>query len=106
YDISSGLPANGSMSIDPNTGVLTGTPTQAGSFLMTVTATDTNGCTGGRTYQLDVAVGDQTITYTSVPPGSATVGGATYDVTATASSGLPVTFSIDATATSVCSIAG
>ncbi len=54
-----------------------------------------------------VAKGDQTISFTSTAPASAKVGGPTYTVTATASpSGLPVTFTIDASATSVCSIAG
>ena len=54
-----------------------------------------------------VAKGDQTISFTSTAPAAATVGGATYTVTATASpSGLPVAFTIDAVATSVCSIAG
>ncbi|HVT19110.1 MAG TPA: Ig-like domain-containing protein [Thermoanaerobaculia bacterium] len=53
-----------------------------------------------------VAKGDQTITFTSTAPASAKVGGPTYNVTATASSGLAVTFTIDASATSVCSISG
>src|ERR1700726_3661986 len=53
-----------------------------------------------------VAKGDQTITFTSTAPGGAKVGGPTYTVTATASSGLPVTFTIDASASAVCSISG
>ena len=53
-----------------------------------------------------VAKGDQTITFTSTAPSGATVGGPTYNVTATASSGLTVTFTIDASAASVCSISG
>ena len=53
-----------------------------------------------------VSKGSQTITFTSTAPAAATVGGPTYTVTATASSGLPVTFTIDASATSVCSISG
>ena len=53
-----------------------------------------------------VIKGSQTITFTSTAPGAAAVGGPTYTVTATASSGLPVTFTIDASATSVCSISG
>src|SRR4029078_8648630 len=54
-----------------------------------------------------VSKGDQTISFTSTAPVNAKVGGPTYTVTATASpSGLPVTFTIDATATSVCSISG
>jgi hypothetical protein len=53
-----------------------------------------------------VGKGDQTISFTSSPPATPTVGGATYTVTATATSGLAVTFTIDASAASVCSIAG
>ena len=34
------------------TGVLSGTPTQIGSFPITITATDANGCTGTRAYTL------------------------------------------------------
>jgi hypothetical protein len=49
---------------------------------------------------------DQTISFTSSAPAGAVVGGPTYDVTATATSGLTVTFTIDASAASVCSIAG
>ena len=49
---------------------------------------------------------NQTISFTSSAPASATVGGPTYTVTATATSGLPVTFTIDASASTVCSIAG
>jgi hypothetical protein len=48
----------------------------------------------------------QTISFTSTVPGAATVGGATYTVTATATSSLTVAFTIDATASSVCSISG
>jgi hypothetical protein len=46
----------------------------------------------------------QTINFTSTAPSNATVGGSTYTPTATATSTLPVTFTIDATASSVCSI--
>jgi hypothetical protein len=53
-----------------------------------------------------VGKGSQTISYTSTAPVGATVGGATYTVTATATSGLAVTFTIDASATSVCTISG
>ena len=46
----------------------------------------------------------QTINFTSTAPSNATMGGPTYTPTATATSGLPVTITIDATASSVCSI--
>src|SRR6185436_3441646 len=48
----------------------------------------------------------QTISFTSTAPATATALGPTYTVTATATSGLPVTFSIDAVATAICTIAG
>jgi hypothetical protein len=48
----------------------------------------------------------QTISFTSTAPSNATVGGPTYTVSATATSGLPVSFTIDSTAMSVCSISG
>jgi len=65
------------------------------------------GCIGSTaTLSFPVGKGDQTITFTSTAPAGATVGGPTYNVTATASSGLAVTFTIDAEARSVCSISG
>jgi hypothetical protein len=42
------------LSLNPGTGVLSGTPTQAGSFPITVVATDLNGCPGTRDYTLVV----------------------------------------------------
>jgi hypothetical protein len=56
--------------------------------------------------QQSVVVGlvSQTITFTSTAPTDAVVGGATYTPTATASSGLPVTLTVDASASAVCTI--
>jgi hypothetical protein len=51
-----------------------------------------------------VGKGSQSITFTSSAPGSATIGGATYTVTATASSGLPVSLSTETP--EVCTLAG
>jgi PKD repeat protein len=42
-----GLPST--ITLDPTTGVISGTPTAAGVVNVTVVATDANGCTGGRT---------------------------------------------------------
>ena len=53
-----------------------------------------------------VGQGSQTISFTSTAPAAATVGGASYTVAATATSGLPVSFSIAAGSSSVCAIAG
>ena len=56
-------------------GVLSGTPTQTGSFPIAVTVTDANGCTGtGATYNLIIAC--QTITVTNPANGNGTVSAA------------------------------
>jgi hypothetical protein len=47
----------------------------------------------------------QTISFTSKPPGNVFVG-TPYKVTAEATSGNPVTFTIDAQSASVCSVSG
>jgi hypothetical protein len=52
----------------------------------------------------DIGQGPQTISFTSTPPSDAYVGGPTYAVAATASSGLAVTFSSGSP--SVCSVSG
>jgi alpha-tubulin suppressor-like RCC1 family protein len=49
---------------------------------------------------------NQAITFMSTPPSAPYSGGPTYTVSASASSDLPVTLSIDASASSVCSISG
>lgn len=55
---------------------------------------------------LTVTKADQYITFSSASPTNATFSGPTYTVAATATSGLPVSFSIGPAATSVCSISG
>lgn len=47
----------------------------------------------------------QAIVFVSTSPANATVGGQTYQVAATASSGLPVVLTIDSSSTTVCTIA-
>lgn len=49
---------------------------------------------------------NQTIVFTSAPPPGAVVGGPAYTISATASSGLPVAFSIDGSSAGVCTISG
>ncbi len=48
----------------------------------------------------------QTVSFSSIPPGSAYVGSPTYATSASSSSGLPVVLTIDSSASSVCSING
>ncbi|HUI89938.1 MAG TPA: MBG domain-containing protein [Anaerolineales bacterium] len=53
-----------------------------------------------------VGKANQTISFTSNAPTNAVIGGPTYSLSTTASSGLPVSLTIDASASSVCSISG
>src|SRR3954447_5593997 len=70
-------------------GVLSGTPTQTGSFPITVKATDSNGCSGiGSTYPLTIAC--QTITVTN-PAVSSGVAGTAFNQTFTQSGGIGTT---------------
>ena len=58
-----------------------------------------------QSFAVGAALGSQTITFTSTAPSTASVGGATYTVTAAGGgSGNPVIFTIDAAASAVCSI--
>lgn len=52
YQITGGVAPG--LAVNSSTGVLSGTPTQGGTFLLSVTATDTVGCSGGRVYSLNV----------------------------------------------------
>jgi hypothetical protein len=55
---------------------------------------------------VDAVVTSQTINFTSTAPNTAAVGEPPYTVTATATSGLPVSLTIDSSAASVCSLSG
>jgi hypothetical protein len=52
YSLSGSVPDG--LSINSNTGAITGTPTNAGAYSFTVTATDTNSCVGSTTYSATV----------------------------------------------------
>jgi hypothetical protein len=69
FTTSSTLPTGMSLAAD---GTLSGTPTQSGSFPLTVTATDSNGCTGSDTFTL--TIGCQTITVTNPAVSTGTAG--------------------------------
>ncbi|MEA2237224.1 MAG: large repetitive protein [Thermoanaerobaculia bacterium] len=83
YSTASTLPAG--LSLNSSSGVLSGTPTQSGSFPIVVTATDSNGCTGtGATYTLVLACNVITVTNPGVNTGTA---GTAFSQTFTQSGG-------------------
>jgi hypothetical protein len=86
YSTTSTLPAGLTLAAN---GTLSGTPTQNGTFPITVTATDANGCTGtGSTYTLVIACQSITVTNPGVTTGTAN---APFSQTFTQSGGVGTT---------------
>jgi Putative Ig domain/PLD-like domain len=84
----SGLPAG--LSINSSTGLISGTPTTAGSSSVTVTVTDSTGATGSATFTWTVSAGTSSNTVTVTNPGNqtGTVGtGASLQIAASDSAG-------------------
>ncbi|WP_183865510.1 MBG domain-containing protein, partial [Pedobacter cryoconitis] len=71
-------------------GLLSGTPTETGTFSITITATSATSFTGSKAYSFVINPGVQTITMNTVA--TATYGNADIDPGATATSLLPVTY--------------
>ena len=85
FAVSSGTLPPG-LTLAPN-GILSGTPTSAGSYNFVVTATDTNNCTGNQGYTLTISAAPCptiTLSPSSLPAGTA---GSPYNQTLTASGG-------------------
>lgn len=97
------------LTLHSTTGVISGTPTAAGSFAFTVRVTDSSSPTKSATASLSISVakGAQSIQFSSTPPLFGKPGG-TYPVSATGGgSGNPVTFTVDAASTAgACTISG
>jgi len=106
YSLASGsLPAGTTLST--STGTVSGTPSASGSFSYTINVVDQGGgsATTG-TISGSISLGNQTVSFTSTTPSMPTIG-STYTPTATSTSGLIVTITVDATSSSgVCSISG
>ena len=87
-------------------GNIAGTPTQAGSFPMTITATNATGPTNNQAFTLTVNKGAQTITFNAQTTASRPFSAATFLITpvATASSGLAVNYT--STTPAICTVSG
>ena len=66
WSVSGTLPAG--ITLNPSTGVLSGTPTVTGSFPITVTATEPGGCSGSRSYTLVINCQTITVNPPTIPP--------------------------------------
>ncbi|MFN7974913.1 MAG: putative Ig domain-containing protein [Acidobacteriota bacterium] len=91
YSVTAGALPPG-LALNAATGVLNGTPSATGTFTFTVTATDSNGCTGSRNYTVTISCGTIVIAPASLPTG--TLGGP-YNQSLSSSGGLgPYTYSV------------
>ena len=91
YAITSGTLPDG-LSLDPTTGAITGTPTAAGTgVVVAVTASNATGTSAPANLTFDIAKGGQTISGLSTADSKYTTA-PSYPLTATASSGLAVTY--------------
>ena len=91
YSVSVGsLPAG--LSLDPNTGAITGTPSGSGTSSFTIAALDTVGNTGSHAYTVNVGTATLTVNPSSLPPGTQ---GVVYSQTVIASGGTaPYSYSV------------
>jgi hypothetical protein len=89
YALASGTLPPG-LSLNTSTGAITGTPTAAGSYSITFTASNAAGTSSPATVNFTIAKANQTITFNT--PASVPYGTAPGMLTATSSSGLAVSF--------------
>ena len=90
WSVTGALPTG--ITLNSSSGVLSGTPTQTGSFPITITATDSATCTGSRSYTLVIACQTITVNPATIPQGTA---GTAYTTTFTQANGIgTITWSV------------
>jgi hypothetical protein len=91
YEVTFGALPTG-LVLDPNTGLISGTPSAVGTYNFTITATDLNGCLGSRAYDGMMICPVITLSPATLPAGLI---GSLYSQVITASGGLePYTYSV------------
>ncbi len=100
YSVSAGALPTG-LRLNAANGAITGTPSVVGPFNFTIQAADAFGDSATQAYKVTIGAAAQTITFGAI---AAQTVGTPLTLSATASSGLPVSFA--STTTSVCSVAG
>lgn len=95
YAVASGTLPTG-LSLNTTSGLISGTPTQVGTFAVGITATNSGGTSAPATITITIGQASQTITFGALT--SKVYGDATFALTATASSGLTVSYSSSNTA--------
>lgn len=94
------LPAG--LTLNETTGLISGTPTTVGVTSVDVTATNSGGTSTASTLSFTISQGSQTITFGALTP--KTIGDLPFTLSATASSGLGVTY--ESSNTSVATVSG
>ena len=91
YAVTSGaLPAG--LTLNTSTGVISGTPTTAGTASFTIGATDAHGNTGSQAYSINIGVAPLTVSPATLPPATQ---GTAYSQTIVGSGGVaPYTYAI------------
>ncbi|PJE42261.1 MAG: hypothetical protein CUR32_05545 [Flavobacterium sp.] len=95
YAVASGTLPTG-LSLNTTTGLISGTPTQVGTFAVGVTAANGGGTSAAATITITISQASQTITFGTLA--SKVYGDAAFALSATASSGLTVSYSSSNTA--------